>query len=48
MPKALEKKLRKEANKKGLVGKRANAYVYGALRKMGWTPNPERTILSDG
>lgn len=34
MPKELESKLRREARKKGLVNKRANAYVYGTLRKI--------------
>jgi len=42
MPKALERKLKKEAAKKGLSGKRKNAYVYGSLRKMGWKPKGER------
>lgn len=39
MPKALETKLKKEAKKKGLSAKRANAYVYGSLRKTGWKPS---------
>lgn len=38
MPKKLEKELKKEAKKKGLTGDRANAYVYGTLRKTGWKP----------
>ena len=38
MPKAMEKKLKKEATKKGLKGKRKNAYIYGTLRKTGWKP----------
>ncbi len=38
MPKKLERKLRAEARKKGLKGERADAYVYGALRKTGWKP----------
>jgi len=38
MPKALEKKLKSEAKKKGLKGDRAGAYVYGTLRKTGWKP----------
>lgn len=43
MPKALEQKLKREAKKKGLSGKRAGAYVYGTLRKTGWTPSkPKR------
>jgi len=35
MPKALERKLRNRARKKGLKGKRARAYIYGTLRKKG-------------
>lgn len=38
MPKEMEKALKKEAKKKGLKGKRADAYVYGAMRKTGWKP----------
>jgi hypothetical protein len=42
MPKAEEAKLKREAKKKGLRGKRASAYVYGTLRKEGWKPNREK------
>ncbi len=35
MPKFLENKLKKEASKKGLKGKRADAYVFGTMNKMG-------------
>ena len=38
MPEALERKLRCQAKRKGFEKKRADAYVYGALRKTGWTP----------
>jgi len=38
MPKKLEAALKKEAKKKHLTGNRADAYVYGTLRKTGWTP----------
>lgn len=41
MPKELELKLKKEASSQGLKGKRANAYVYGTLRKTGWTPSTQ-------
>lgn len=41
MPKKLEGKLKKQAAKKGLKGKKANAYVYGTLRKTGWKPDSE-------
>jgi len=42
MPKALEKKLEKEADKKGFKGKRKAAYVWGTLRKTGWTPSTQK------
>jgi hypothetical protein len=42
MPKALERKLNKEAKKKGLTGKRKDAYVYGTMRNTGWVPNREK------
>ncbi len=42
MPKELEKKLKKEAAKKKLSAKRAAAYVYGTMRKLGWVPKRER------
>lgn len=42
MPKALEQKLMKEAMRAGLEGNRKDAYVYGTMRKTGWTPARER------
>jgi len=42
MPEKMEKELREEARKKGLKGKRADAYVYGTLRKAGWKPEKEK------
>lgn len=42
MPKELEQKLIKEANKKGLSKERMGAYVYGTLRKTGWVPSTQR------
>lgn len=41
MPKKLEKSLKKGAKKRGLKGERADAYVYGTLRKTGWKPKRE-------
>jgi len=38
MPKAIEQKLKRQAKKKGLGKKRAAAYIYGTLRKLGWKP----------
>lgn len=42
MPIKLEKELRKEAKKKRLGEERTNAYVYGTLRKTGWTPSTQK------
>ncbi len=43
MPKALERKLRAQANKhKDWSDERKDAYVYGSLRKTGWTPSREK------
>ncbi len=42
MPKALEKQLKKEAKRKGLTGERADAYIYGTMRKTGWVPEREQ------
>lgn len=43
LPKAIERKLEKEASKKGLKGARKRAYVYGTLRhKFGWKPKREQ------
>jgi hypothetical protein len=38
MPKKMEAALKREAKKKGLSKKKAGAYVYGTMRKEGWTP----------
>lgn len=39
MPKQVEEKLRREAIRKFPNDKsRQNAYIYGTLRKIGWTP----------
>lgn len=38
MPKVLERKLKAEAKKRGYSKERADAYVYGSLRKTGWKP----------
>jgi hypothetical protein len=42
MPKKMERELKKSAKKKGLKGDKADAYVYGAMRKTGWKPKRER------
>ncbi len=41
MPVEMERKLRQEALKRRLKGKRANAYIYGTMRKTGWKPSRE-------
>ena len=38
----MEKKLKQEAKKKGYTGERADRYVYGTLRKTGWTPSTQK------
>ena len=43
MPKKMERQLRREAGKKGLKGKRKNAYIYGTLRRTGWKPKKKRS-----
>lgn len=45
MPKALERKLRRKAHKKGLTGEKADAYVYGTLRETGWKPSHQKKKL---
>ena len=46
MPEALERKLERQARKKGFVkdglSERGEKYVYGALRKTGWTPSHQK------
>lgn len=42
MPKKMERELKKQAKKKGLKGDRADAYVYGTMRKTGWKPKREK------
>jgi hypothetical protein len=42
MPKAMERALKRTAKKKGLKGERADAYVYGTLRKTGWVPSTQK------
>jgi len=42
MPVKLERKLKRQAAKKGFGKKRAAAYVYGTLRKTGWKPRKRK------
>lgn len=42
MPKALEQKLKRKARAKGYSKERADAYVYGTLRKTGWAPGKKK------
>lgn len=43
MPKKMEAELRKEAKKKGLTKKQADAYVYGTMQKTtNWKPKRKK------
>jgi hypothetical protein len=49
MPKALEDKLKREASKKFPNDQeRQDAYVYGTMRKTGWTPSTQKKGKSKG
>lgn len=48
MPEKMERELKAEAAKKGLSGERANAYVYGTMRKTGWTPSTQHSTPNSG
>lgn len=39
MPAAKERALKATARKRGYGKKRTGAYVYGTMRKTGWTPS---------
>ena len=42
MPKVLERKLKSQVAKKPWSEERKSAYVYGTLRKTGWTPSHQK------
>jgi hypothetical protein len=42
VPKKLERKLKKQAAKKGLKGESKDAFIYGTMRKTGWTPKRKK------
>ena len=46
MPKELERKLKAQAREKGFVKdgltERGRRYVYGTMRKTGWTPSHQK------
>lgn len=42
MPVALERRLKAQAKKKHLSKKRTGAYVFGTLRKLGFTPKKKK------
>ena len=46
MPEKMERDLKAKARSKDLSGKRANAYVYGTMRKTGWKPDREKIAKS--
>lgn len=41
MPKKLHDALARAAAKKGLKGKRKNAFIFGVMRRGGWRPKRE-------
>lgn len=42
MPVELERKLKRQAKKKGFGEERTGKYVYGTLRRKGWKPTREK------
>ena len=42
LPKAMERKLKATAKKRGYGKKRAGAFVFGTMRKTGWKPKTQR------
>lgn len=42
MPKAMHRRLSRQATKKGLKGERRRKYIYGTMRKAGWTPSHQK------
>jgi hypothetical protein len=42
MPEEMERDLKAKAKKMGLSEERAGAYVYGTMRKTGWTPSTQK------
>jgi len=50
MPKKLERKLKRKARKKfgSTTSKRARKYIYGTLRKTGWTPGRRKKRKKKG
>lgn len=42
MPEKMEQELRQEAIKRRLTGNRKNAFIYGTMRKTGWTPSTQK------
>ena len=47
MPKKMEAALKATAAKRGYGKERTGAYVYGALRKTGWTPGHKGSYKND-
>lgn len=48
MPKPLERKLKRQVAGKDWSQKRKDAYVYGTLRRTGWTPDREKKKSVNG
>ena len=47
MPKKAEAALKRTAEKRGYGEERTGAYVYGALRKLGWKPGHKGSYKND-
>lgn len=45
MPKEMEMELKARAKKMGMSKERTGAYVYGTMRKTGWTPSTQKDSL---
>jgi len=45
MPKEIEKRLAKQARKKGYGKKRTDRYVYGTMQKLGMLKPKKKTII---
>lgn len=48
MPKAMERKLKREVAKKNWSKERKDAYVYGTMRKTGWKPSTQKHTFKKG
>lgn len=42
MPEEMERELKAEAKKRGYSKERADAFIYGTMRKTGWKPSHQK------